>query len=1303
MPINQMRNLLVISVPAVCLLAVVLWAAGVTSHAALPRSNENGTAGALSHVAPGDAEVARLRANEAYGKLPLSFEANMGQTDAQVKYLSRGSGYSLFLTADEAVLSLQQDRTVSANDDGTQQRRSANDVLRVKLLGASRSARVTGSDELPGKSNYFIGNNPRKWRTNVATFARVQYRDVYPGVDLVYYGQQRQLENDFVIAPGANPDVIALAFAGASSIAVAADGSLVLNLKSSRGFVRLQRPVTYQLLDGERHEVACKYVMRDASEVGFAVAAYDPTRPLVIDPVLVYSSYLGGNGADSSNGITVDDAGNAYVVGDTGSAIFPTVNPIDSTRGGTQDAFVVKINAAGSAVVYSTYLGGSNTETAVDVSVDTGGNAYVTGRTTSNDFPTVNAFDSTYSGGTDEDAFVTRINAAGSALVYSTYLSGNFGARAWGIAANNSQGFAYVTGTTSTGFPVTAGAFEATNFNSGFLTKLCTNCSGAASLVYSTFLAHTGSVEGRSVAADVAGNAYITGNLNSTATNFASVGAFQTTYGGGSQDAYVEKFNTNLAGAVSRVYATYLGGSGKDIGASDGASNPGRAIAIDDSGNVYVTGATGSANFPLANASQGAIGGLNDAFLSKLNANGSALIYSTYLGGTGDDLGRSVAVNLAGGAYVTGLAGPNFPTVNSLPTPNAGIGFVTKFTPSGSVLYSTILSGVSGGSSSIALDLAGNAFATGNTNASIVTVFPFQPVNGGGGTDGWVSMIADPTIIGRVSDENGNPMAGATVNLAGTPSATTTTDANGAYTFGLLTAGNSYTVSVLAPNYVFNSAAVNNLQKNARRDFGPVVVSISGQVTLGSGGLSQATIALNLGAQLLTQTDANGFYSFNNVPAGRSYIVAPRAFAYTFEPPIRSAFVVDNQTFNFVATAVPIISFSAFSYAAAEGGPATTITVTRGHDTSGVSVVSLGTVPVPPLIPCSTNDGNARYQCDYTLGSSKLTFNPGETSKSFTLFINDDAYVEGDETVDVRLFIESGGGATDLSTTHVTITDNDTVTPTTNPLDNADEHFFVNTHYVDFLNRLPDQGGFDFWVGQITQCGADQTCINSKRLDVSNAFFYELEYQQTAAYVFRLYRTSFGNNQPSPNPDNSNPVEANKIPSFAAFSLDRASLVGSTNLAQDQLALANLFVARPEFLNKYPGSLTLDQFVDAVLLTIKNDEGADLTSQRAALISLGSRAAVMYRVSDDNQANPINNRAFIDAAYNRSFVASQYFGYLRRDADIGGFLFWLGQVNGAPLRDVSRQHAMVCSFVTSSEYQLRFSSIVTHSNTECPH
>jgi hypothetical protein len=267
--------------------------------------------------------------------------------------------------------------------------------------------------------------------------------------------------------------------------------------------------------------------------------------------------------------------------------------------------------------------------------------------------------------------------------------------------------------------------------------------------------------------------------------------------------------------------------------------------------------------------------------------------------------------------------------------------------------------------------------------------------------------------------------------------------------------------------------------------------------------------------------------------------------------------------------------------------------------------------------------------------------------------------------------------------------------------------FFVQQHYYDFLSRSPDAGGWDYWTVEIAQCGMDPICLHNKRVDVSNAFFYEQEYQQTGSYVFRLYRAGFGNNQPHPNPDTGNPTEANKLPAYAVFAPDRARVMGGANLAAGQQAVVDRFVQRSEFIAKYPLSLDGPAFVDAVLATINNDMSVDLTSQRNALIGVynsGGRSAVMYRLANDDQLGGnggINNRAFIDEEYNRAFVAIEYFVYLRRDADIGGFLFWLAQVNSAPVRDVAKQHQMVCAFITSNEYQQRFSSVVTHANSEC--
>jgi hypothetical protein len=384
-----------------------------------------------------------------------------------------------------------------------------------------------------------------------------------------------------------------------------------------------------------------------------------------------------------------------------------------------------------------------------------------------------------------------------------------------------------------------------------------------------------------------------------------------------------------------------------------------------------------------------------------------------------------------------------------------------------------------------------------------------------------------------------------------------------------------------------------------------------------------------------------------------------------------------------------------------ESNGVVTITVTRIGDSSTQGSVDY-----------ATSDGTATQKGDYTIAAGTLSFAAGETSKTFSILIIDDSYQEGTESFTVLLNNPVGTTLGVRSSATVAVFDNDLSPPTTNPLDEA--RAFVRQQYYDFLNRYPDQAGWDYWTSQITGCGSDQSCIRNKRVDVSNAFFFELEYQQTGSYVYRLYRAVFGNTQPSPNPDANNTnlssqlrAEAAKLPSYAVFARDRAQVVGGSGLAQSQLDLANAFVGRPEFLTKYPASLTTaGQFVDALLATIQSDLGVDLTAQRAALITLfnsGGRGAVLYRLADDNTVtNPINNRAFIDAEYNRAFVFTQYGGYLRRDSDIGGFLFWLGQVNSGPLRDGNKQHGMVCSFITSAEYQLRFSSVVTHTNSECP-
>src|SRR6266849_713130 len=441
-----------------------------------------------------------------YGKLPLRFEANQGQADLRVKFLSRGSGYTLFLTSTEAVLALQKPSlTIAAiqryvgNTPGN--RRTSSAVLRMKIGGANRIARIEGLESLPGKSSYFIGNDPAKWRTNVPTYAKVRYEGVYPGVDLVYYGNQGRLEYDFVIAPGTNPRTIRLVIVGAERLEASARGDLVLNTGS--GEVRLQKPVVYQESGNVRKEIAGRYVLRGKRQIGFEVATYDASKPLIIDPLLSYSTYLGGSGDDVGNAIAVDSSGNAYVTGFTGSTNFPTKSPTQSASGGGFDAFVAKLDPTGSTLFYSTFLGGSADDAGNAIAVDGSGNAYVTGVTRSTNFPTKNALQSAVGGASD--AFVAKLDPTGSTLVYSTFLGGS-AADGGNAIAVDSSGNAYATGNTlSTNFPTKNPLQPASGgVKDAFVAKLDPT---GSTLIYSTFLGGSAQDSGSAIAVDSSGNA----------------------------------------------------------------------------------------------------------------------------------------------------------------------------------------------------------------------------------------------------------------------------------------------------------------------------------------------------------------------------------------------------------------------------------------------------------------------------------------------------------------------------------------------------------------------------------------------------------------------------------------------------------------------------------------------------------------------------------------------------------------------------------------------------------------------------
>jgi hypothetical protein len=710
-----------------------------------------------SRVAGAPPSASGAQALETYGRVPLSFEANQGQAEGSVDFVARGAGYALFIKPTEAVFALRNSDCESRNEGGADHplttdapQPEANPqsaicnpqskVLRMKLVGADSSAAAEGAEELAGKVNYLVGDDPAGWRTNVQTFGRVSYAQVYEGVDVVYYGNQRQLEYDFRVAPGADPRAVALQFEGADKVEVDASGDLLLSLGES--VVRQPKPVIYQEVAGARREVEGGYVVAEGGRVGFSVGEYDPQLPLVIDPTIVYSTYLGGSGGDQGLHIALDSSANAYVSGFTVSTNFPTASPVQAANAAFQDAFVTKINAAGNALVYSTYLGGNGNEQARGLAVDSAGSAYVTGFTDSTNFPTANAFDATI-GSNGDDAFVTKLNAAGNALVYSTYLGGNESAEFGQAITVDSAGNAYVTGSTfSDDFP-TVNPIQAANAGGStdaFLSKL--NAAGSA-LVYSTYLGGGDNDSGEGIKVDAAGNAYLGGDTFSI--NFPTASPIQAA-NGGNGDTFVLKVN---AAGNALVYSTYLGGSARDA-CED--------LAIDSSGNVYTTGDTESSNFPTANAFQGVNGGtvlLQDAFVTKINAAGSALVFSTYLGGTGGEVGFGIAVDSAGNVYVAGASGSNttFPTANAIQCARAGGAdvFATKFNPAGSALvYSTYLGGGGGDEArGVAIDSSGNAYIAGFTRSTdFPTANALQSAFGGETPpfgDAFLTKISDTT------------------------------------------------------------------------------------------------------------------------------------------------------------------------------------------------------------------------------------------------------------------------------------------------------------------------------------------------------------------------------------------------------------------------------------------------------------------------------------------------------------------------------------------------------------------------------
>jgi len=649
-------------------------------------------------------------------KLPLIFIENQGQSPEDVMFMIRSMGPTVLFTPSEVVFSLS----------------NGNNSSEIHMaFEKSRSGQIIGEEKLPGRANFFLGNNTSQWIYDVPTFGAIRYKELYPGVDLVFRGKEGQLKHELVLNPGADLSGIILTYSGQDNLSLAQDGSL--QIRTSAGTLTDSVPVCYQEINGSIEMVGGRYRLVGDKGIGFEVEDYDQRYPLVIDPALIYSTYLGGSGNDSGLGIAIDSSGNAYVAGYSASPNFPLKNPVQSTNASSLDAFVAKITPSGQELVYSTYLGGWGSDYAKGIAVDGSGNAYVTGYTASANFPTKDPLQSSWAG--SDDAFVTKINSAGSALSYSTYLGGSSDDYGEAIAVDGS-GNAYIAGyTSSVAFP-TRNSIQSSNAGlwDAFVTKI--NPAGSA-LVYSTYLGGSGFEYGLDIALDGNGNAYVTGPTYST--NFPTKNPLQATNGGG-MDAFVTKINS--AGSAL-TYSTYLGGSFNDFA---------EGIAVDKSGNSYIAGYTISDDFPTKNPLQATNAGYSDAFVTKINSAGSALVYSTYLGGSGDCFAHGITVDGRGNAIVTGdTSSVDFPINSPLQPSISGSYdvFVTMLNSVGSIqLFSTYL----GGSyydyaEGIAVDGSGNIYLAGYTESTnFPTKNPLQQ-DSAGNKDAFVAVVSTSDII----------------------------------------------------------------------------------------------------------------------------------------------------------------------------------------------------------------------------------------------------------------------------------------------------------------------------------------------------------------------------------------------------------------------------------------------------------------------------------------------------------------------------------------------------------------------------
>jgi Beta-propeller repeat/Cep192 domain 4 len=996
-----------------------------------------------------------------YGKVPLSFEPNVGQSDVSVQYIARGNGYSLFLSSKGTAFLLKADSSARRQDikkfspEPSHFERGSS--LRLQFPNSDPKALMTPFEEQIGKINYLIGNDPKSWHVNIPTYAKVKQRNLYPGVDVVYYGTQQRLEYDFVVSPGANPRMIELAFSDADKVRLDENGNLVASVAA--GDVSMRKPVAYQQdSKGQRQLVAANYVLR-GKHAAISVDSYDLKRELIIDPILEYSTYLGGSNIDGGNAIAVAQDKTAFIAGGTFSTNFPTAHPLQPNHGGpddfSRDAFVAKLSADGSTLLYATYLGGGNEDVANGIAIDTFGNAYVAGTTLSGDFPVTPGSANTLCGGDgkcgstwngkglivsngfvaklnpagsqliystfigeyenvrvqaiavdqdeiayvagqtgpnlpvtvpvppdtqppppfpitasafqqaiggDDDAFVAKISASGSTILYSSYLGGDNEDIAYGIAVDSSAN-AYVTGLTySVSFPVTGSAFQPANAGAGdaFLSKVNTDASGAASLAYSTLLGGPGIDQGSAVAVDATGNVYVAGLTSSP--GFVSLRPY-----GGNGDAFVAKFNPSLSGSPSLLYFTYLGGS-----LADSAGG----IAIDTNGNAYVTGSTVSPDFPVVGAVfQPTYGGGNaDAFVTKLDPTGASIIYSTFLGGSNTESGNGIAVDQIGSAYVTGqTCSLDFPLTNP---EQAGAGgncdaFISKISvlngiilnPTG-LVFQSLNVGATSLPQTVTLTTGDSSVAISSIGIGGVDPGDFVQTNTCGanvpsGTQCSFSVTFSPTAVGLrkgtlvIGDtENGTPVSHV-VALTGSTSTVQLSASSlnfGSQSIGVTTAPQTITVTNVGSSALTVSAVV------ASNDFGETNNCTSAPLQPSTNCVINVTYTAaasgpSLGA--LTITD--------NVPGSPQVVFLNGTGMvpdFSISPNPSSVAVVAGHSTTFTVTVSSISGFAQTISLSCGGAPSTSSCVVspgsvaltaNGTATATVTVSTIARTMLPPI------------------------------------------------------------------------------------------------------------------------------------------------------------------------------------------------------------------------------------------------------------------------------------------------------------------------------------------------------------------